>query len=158
MKLLILGYGRHGKDTVAKLIGENLNLTWTSSSYAALEHAIWPVIGHRYDTKEQCFADRHNHRREWHELIKHYNTPDKARLAKDILNTSDIYVGMRCIEEFFTSEPLFDLVIWVDASQRVPPEPEDSCTVTKDLAHIIINNNASCYRLKQTIHKVFPKQ
>lgn len=44
MKILIMGYGRHGKDTVASMIAERTGLRWGSSSMVALHHAVWPVM------------------------------------------------------------------------------------------------------------------
>ncbi len=68
-----------------------------------------------------------NHRAEWHDLIKNYNNPDKAKLAKEILKHNDMYVGMRsqaeidkCIED-----GIFDLIIGVFDPNK-PLEPKDS--------------------------------
>lgn len=165
MKILIMGYGRHGKDTVASMIAQRTGLKWGSSSMVALHHAVWPVMSNetiyegeyqRYESPAECFADRHNRRAEWHELIKQYNTPDKARLAKDVLSEYDMYVGMRCQQEFYESRDLFDLVIWVDASLRHEDEPGDSCTVDWRMADIVINNNRSLDDLRRTIRVLFP--
>jgi hypothetical protein len=125
-KLLILGHGRHGKDTVAELIAEKFGLTFNSSSRAALD-AIWPALDvateYKYYDKEEAFSDRSNCRELWKELITLYNTPDKASLCKLILSQCDMYVGMRCDLEYEASRELFDHVIWVDASDRYPKEP-----------------------------------
>lgn len=164
MKLLIMGHGRHGKDTVATMIANRTGLTWGSSSMVALHKAVWPVLKNetiyegeypRYDSPEECFADRHNRRAEWHKLIQEYNTPDKAKLAREVLERYDMYVGMRCQQEFYASRDLFDLVIWVDASLRHEDESSDSCTVDWRMADIVINNNRSIDDLRRTITKLF---
>lgn len=159
-----MGYGRHGKDTVAAMIANRTGLKWGSSSMIALHHVVWPVMSKetifegeypRYDSPLECFADRHNRRAEWHELIKHYNTPDKARLAKDVLANYDMYVGMRCQQEFYASRDLFDLVIWVDASLRNEDESSDSCTVDRRMADFVINNNRTTEHLSKILNAIF---
>jgi hypothetical protein len=74
-----------------------------------------------YKTLEECFEDRFNHRDEWFKLMCDYNYFDKTRLAKDITKDFDMYVGMRDIVEFQAciKNNIFDLVIWIDASERV---------------------------------------
>ena len=71
MKLMVCGHARHGKDQFCEFMG----LVYTSSSMAALDNVIWPAMGHNYNSKEECFEDRVNHRAKWHRLITEYNTP-----------------------------------------------------------------------------------
>lgn len=59
---------------------------------------------------------------------------------------------MRSKREFLASKDLFDLVIFVDASERLPPEGKESCTITKDDADIIITNNGN---LDQFLDKAY---
>lgn len=116
MKLLILGHGRHGKDTVAEMIAKRTGMRHTSSSLFAAEKVVFKTMAHQYDTPAACYEDRHNHRQEWYELIKDYNTPDKSRLCRELLRDYDIYVGMRDSEEYEAcmGDMLFDYVLWVD--------------------------------------------
>lgn len=122
-KILILGHGRHGKDTVADLMVENFGLSKTSSSMFAAEHVVRPWLeekhGLTYTTLERCYEDRVNHREKWYQAICDFNEEDKARLAAAVLEVSDIYVGMRDDQEFFASRHLFDFVIGVTAFERV---------------------------------------
>lgn len=118
VKILILGHGEHGKDTVAKIVTEYTGLRFESSSLAAAEIAVWPHMP-QYGSAEECYQDRRNRREEWRQLITDYNTPDKSRLCRQILARCDGYVGMRCPLEYAASRPLFDHVLWVDARQRV---------------------------------------
>ena len=81
-----------------------------------------------------------NHRQEWYEMICGYNVDDKAKLAKGILAMADCYVGMRDrgeIEECI-KQGLFDLVIWIDASERLPLEDISSFNIDKSCADIIV--------------------
>lgn len=155
-KVLVLGYARHGKDTVCDIIKEEYGFTFRSSSEFCAEHVVHPAMRSEYDTWQECFADRHNHRARWFDLITAYNTPDRARLARGILAESDVYCGMRNIEEFQAAESLFDAVVWVDASGRgLPPEPVESCTVHPGLTKLHINNSGSLQSLQRNTLELF---
>ncbi|MFC3214635.1 hypothetical protein [Novosphingobium panipatense] len=135
-KLLIIGYGRHGKDTVAELLAERHGFTFASSSYFAAESVVRPALaacGVTYGSLEECYADRVNHRAFWYEAISTYNGGGRSRLAEAILVDHDIYVGMRSNAEYLASRDLFDLVVWVDASGRgLPPEDIKSMDIAYD--------------------------
>lgn len=152
-KLLIIGHGRHGKDTLAEIFNENFGMTLKASSMAASEIFIYEKLKlkYGYETAEECFNDRSNRRSEWYDLICDYNKSDKARLAKEIMSKSDCYVGMRDRPEILEclNQDIFDLVIWVDASERLPKETRDSFNITKEDADIIIYNNESLDRFKE---------
>lgn len=149
-KLLIIGHARWGKDSVAQILKDGWGLDFCSSSMAAAEKVVIPklVDGEGkpfYSSVEECFADRVNHRATWKNLITEYNTPDKTRLAREIMAENDIYVGMRChleLEECIRGG-VFDHIIWVDASYRKEPEPLSSNTITRDYADYVIDNNGS---------------
>lgn len=145
MKILIVGYKRSGKDTAAEFWHKHFGMTFKSSSIAACEIFLFDALKakYSYNTPEECFHDRHDKRAEWYELIKEYNRGDPARLASKILETSDCYVGMRNKAEIDGSRHLFDLVVWIDADARAGVEGEDSCTITKEVADIIIENNGT---------------
>ena len=141
-KLMVCGHSRHGKDTFCELMKP---WSFVSSSMFVAEAAVYPQLKilYGYKSLEQCYDDRHNHRIEWHELIKVYNSQDRARLPRELYSEYDIYCGLRSDEEFFAAqdEGLFVLSIWVDASERLPPESIDSCTITKNMCDIVIENN-----------------
>ena len=146
-KLLIIGNARHGKDSLAETLRDHFELKFLSSSRAASNIFIYNELKDKYayTSSEECFEDRINHRSEWYDLICDYNKDDKARLAKDILKESDCYVGMRDKEEIdeCIKQGLFDLIIWVDASERIQLEHSSSFNIHKRYAHIIIENNES---------------
>lgn len=148
LKLGIIGLGRGGKDTVAEILRDKFGYTFLSSSEASAKIFLFDLLKDEfgYETWQECFEDRHNHRDRWFTEISKYNTPDKSRLARAIMEENDIYVGMRCKDELdaCVKGGVFDLVIWVDASDRVSyREPESSCTVTKEQADLIIDNNGT---------------
>lgn len=152
-KLLIIGHGRHGKDTFAELLRDHFGMKFISSSQAAAEIFIYDELKNKYNytTPVECFGDRSNHRAEWYELICGYNKDDRAKLAKGILNKADCYVGMRDRDEIdeCKNQKLFDLIIWVDASERLPLESPDSFNIDKTCADIIIENNGTLEELKE---------
>lgn len=144
-KLLITGYKRHGKDTVAEILRDNWGYTFQDSSRAALGLFLFDILAvrHGYTNKEQAYQDRVNHRKEWFDEICKYNTPDPTRLAREIMKSSDIYVGMRSKRELEACMEggVFDHAIWVDASERLPPEDADSCNVAMCQADIVLHNH-----------------
>lgn len=144
-KFLIVGHQRHGKDTFAEILHDHFGMSFKSSSQAASEIFIYDVLKEKYGykTPEECFEDRINHRAEWYNLICDYNKDDRARLGREIAELTGCYVGMRdkreidaCIEQ-----GIFDLIIWVDASERVGPESEESFNIDISIADIVIQNN-----------------
>ena len=154
-KLLIVGHAKHSKDTMAEILNEHFGLKYISSSQAAADIFIYGALKDKYgyETPEHCFNDRINHRSEWYELICDYNKYDKAKLAKGILEYSDCYVGMRDRGEITEclKQGIFDLVIWVDASQRLPLEGPESFNIDKSCADIIIDNNGSLEEFEQKV-------
>lgn len=157
IKILIIGSARHGKDTVAELLQEHYGISFLSSSQACADIFIYDELKDKYGYKssEECFEDRVNHRSEWFQMICDYNKDDKARLAKDILNYNNTYVGMRNSEEIkeCQKQGLFDLIVWVDASDRLPTEDITSFNIVKGDADIIIDNNGTYEELVQRIKR-----
>jgi hypothetical protein len=49
---------------------------------------------------------------------------------------------MRDLEEFEASKDLFDVIIWVDASKRLPAN-EVTNKISIDEAHIVLTNNGT---------------
>lgn len=158
IKLMIMGHARHGKDTACEYLRDKYGLTFKSSSEAACESIIYPALKdvHGYKTTEECFNDRVNHRESWYALISNYCHHNPAVLSEIIFQDHDIYCGIRSKKEFDATESasLFDLSIWIDASKRLPAESEDSCTVTKEDADIIISNNGTLKQLYAALDRM----
>lgn len=144
-KLLIVGHMRHGKDTFAQILVDQYGFTKKDSSRAACEIFLFEKLRHKYgyQTIDECYADRVNHRAEWHDEIKAFNADDKTKLARAIMRDNDIYVGMRSRLEIeaCVAAGVFDKVVWVDASKRLPPEPRSSFDIDISCADVIIDNN-----------------
>jgi hypothetical protein len=157
-KFLFIGHARHGKDTIAELLNAEFGLKFSSSSQAAADIFLFDELKtkYNYETSEQCFEDRVNHRAEWYNMICDYNVEDRARLAKGILERTDCYVGMRDRGEIdeCKKQGLFDLIIWVDASERLPLESPDSFNIDKTCADISIDNNGTFQEFKDKVSRL----
>jgi len=159
-KLLIIGSARHGKDTVAEMLNQHFGYTFKSSSQAASEIFIYDALREKYgyNTPEECFNDRGNHRAEWYDLICEYNREDKAKLAKGIMASSDIYVGMRDDAEIVEClrQGVFDLIIGV-YDNRKPEEAKDSFNINLwEKADIIIPNSQGLKQLEWRVLNLEP--
>ena len=154
-KLLLLGAARWGKDSMAEILNEEFGYTFESSSQSAANIFLYDLLKDKYGytTPEECFEDRVNHRQEWYEAICEYNKDDKARLAKGILERSDCYVGMRDRAEIdeCMKQGVFDLIIWVDASERLPMEDASSFNIDRTCADIIVENNGTYEQFREKV-------
>lgn len=144
---MIIGYGRHGKDTVCDIICKQYDYTFQSSSMFCAELFIYEALKEKYNYSsiEECYADRHNHRSEWYNLISDYNREDPTLLGRNLYSKYDIYCGLRNAAEFHGLHNCgaFDYSIWVDRSDHLPPESKDSISVQPWMADYIIDNNGS---------------
>jgi ADP-sugar diphosphatase len=160
--ILIIGHAGHGKDSVAAVLAAASGATYTSSSRAALQDVFEKMCyEHKYETAEECFVDRVNHRATWFDIIAGINKDDPATLTKRILAKHSIYVGMRSRREFSAARHLFSKIIWVDASARLPVEPQSSMELTPSDADVIIDNNGTCAattKLITTLHTLHPRR
>lgn len=141
VRLLIIGHGRHGKDCVGEIFARDYGLRFISSSEFAARRAVFPLVSDLYSDWRAAYADRHNNRDLWFHAIAAYNHRPGPMLAEQILEAHDVYIGMRKRLEVRRSRSLFDLVIWVDASRRLPPEPGSSMELSAADADLIIDNN-----------------
>ena len=152
--LLIIGYARHGKDTVAEILAKDCGFEFTSSSEFVGREVIWENWGKvRYDSFEAMFADRMNWRETWMRMIAEYNTPRKDRTARTMLERGyDLYVGMRRLDELEASRHLFDHVVWVDRSEHLPPETGSmDITPLNAKADYVIDNNGDLEQLRKNV-------
>lgn len=152
-KLLIVGHGRHGKDTVCDILKNKYNFSFESSSKFCSQLFIFDQLKHKYNysTEHECYADRHNHRTEWYNMIHDYCRDDLARLGKDIFAAHDIYCGLRNRREFHAmrNQGVFDYCIWVDRSDHLPAEDYSSMSIEPWMSDFVIDNNAGLDRLEK---------
>ena len=161
LKLMIIGYGRHGKDTVCDILKTYYGYTFQSSSMFCAELFIYNTLKERYGyaSIEQCYEDRHNHRSEWYNLIKDYNSEDPSRLGRQLYSRYDIYCGLRNSAEFHAlrNAGVFDYSIWVDRSEHLPPESSESISVQPWMADYTIDNNGSLELLRRNTRSLISR-
>src|SRR6056297_2595174 len=113
--LNINGYARHGKDTVGDLF-QKWGLKKASASHFYAQMIMEDNILGPYDSVEECYEDRVNHRSEWYDYIRSITKEDPYYFVSRVLERGHIYCGHRARYEFEKTKPLFDATIWVDAS------------------------------------------
>lgn len=161
-KILVLGYGRHGKDEAARILAEKYNFRHVSSSMFCAERVVYPAILSKgvlasefphYSSAAVCYEDRANHRAAWFNLIKAFNYPDLTNLGRAIYEEHDIYVGLRNAAEFHAlkNSGVYDLCIWIDRSEHQPPEDRSSCTVEPWMADYVVDNNGTLEDLDRNL-------
>jgi len=147
MKLLIIGHGRHGKDTVCEILRDGYKMHFKSSSEFCADLFIYDVLKDQYGyaSAEECYNDRHNHRSEWFHMIADYCKDDAGRLGRAIFSSHDVYCGLRNNREFHAMKnaQVFDYAIWVDRSMHLPLESTDSMNLEEWMADYTIDNNGS---------------
>jgi len=158
MKLMVLGEARHGKDSVCEILRRDYGLTFESSSHFVAEKAVRPALAAKgivYSDFDTMYADRVNHRADWFDAIAAYNHPDLARLGRELYEVYDIYCGIRSAPELkaLQAAGVIDFTIWVDASRRCEPEPASSCTVTRDMADYVLDNNGPVEGLEAEVKR-----
>jgi len=158
-KLLVIGHGRHGKDTVCEILRDKYNYSFESSSQFCSKLFIYDEMKdwYGYSSEEECYADRHNHRAEWYDAICNYNVPDAARLGREIFKAHDIYCGLRNKREYFAMRTagVFDYAIWVDRSDHLPPESEQSMSLKPWMADFHIDNNGTLEDLEFWVKNLY---
>jgi hypothetical protein len=158
LKLLIIGHGRHGKDTVCELLRDRYGYSFESSSQFCSRLFIYDQLKDRYGyaNEQECYADRHNHRQEWYEAICAYNVPDAARLGREIFSAHDIYCGLRNKKEYHAmrNTGVFDYAIWVDRSDYLPAEPKTSMSLEQWMSDFTIDNNGTLEELEFNVDQL----
>lgn len=180
MKLFVVGHARHGKDTAAQFLEDHAGLSWESSSMFMAKRVIFPhcqekwaawdrcmdagvtfIHGKpafpRYESVDECFEDRGNHRKLWFDLISAANNDDPAYLSQAIFTEHDVYVGMRNPREMHAAKcmGLYDYAIWVDASLRLPPEPATSMGIEPWMCDFVLDNNGEVKHLKRNVARLW---
>lgn len=157
-KLLIVGHGRHGKDTVCEILRDQYGFKFQSSSEFCSKLFIFDMLKEKYgyQTEQECYNDRHNHRTEWYDAICAYNVPDASRLGREIFKTNDIYCGLRNKKEFHAmrNTGVFDYTIWVDRSDHLPPEDASSMSLEPWMANFVVDNNGTLEELKYNVNQL----
>lgn len=157
-KLLIVGYGRHGKDHAAEALSVITHLRYGgSTSWAAL-----PDMSAHLGVHPQIAWERRHlpgNRKIWYDHCNELRSKDPLTLVRRVLACADIVCGIRDKVELQACREsgIFEKIIWVDASLR---RPEVDSTVTfhrEDCDLVVYNNldkrafNFELYRLAQNL-------
>lgn len=154
MKIIVVGDSQHGKDTVGRFIEKHSDLKCTASSEVALEIFLFDILSAKYGYKtiQEAYENRHKNRKEWFEAIQKYNKEDKTRLAREVLERGNVYLGMRdpqelqaCIEQ--------DVVDWVLGvfDPRKPRETHSKIVDVFEMSDYLIINNQGLEELEQSV-------
>lgn len=144
MKLNINGYARHGKDTVGGLFCMAGGLVNPRTSLIIAQDMMDEDYLGQYDSVEDAYDDRVNHREAWYDFIYNKNTTITNYYVLKSLEIGDMYIGQRGQREFNQSKHLFDATVWVDASGRgLPKEPLSSCDLTYEGHDFVLDNSKS---------------
>lgn len=158
--VIIFGHKQHGKDTACEYLEAKYGVSFASSSLFACQLFLFEQMrkeGHSYETIEECFADRVNHRKYWYEAIRDYNTPDKTRLGTKLFSKNDVYCGIRDLEEFqaLKAAGMVRLAIFIDASGRLEKEDPESMKMDIEDADIVITNNGTLEEFYDKLDRLY---
>lgn len=155
-KIMIVGHARHGKDEVANMLKSYMR--FQSATEVVCKELIFKKLKEQYNysTWKECLADKESHRVEWKHLIDLYCNDNKTKLIELVFRTSDIYCGLRNVEQLMAAKDkkLMDYIIYVDGSRRMPLEAPELFNITKEHADTVIDNNGSKFDLEYEIQKL----
>lgn len=149
-KLLVIGDGEAGKDEFARLLHAEAGLTSLSSSEVAGDYVYRTQFRAWYPHARACWLDRRRHRETWKAAIEDYTRDDPARLAREIVESADVYVGMRSRREFEAARELFDAVVWID--RDVPRDSSND--LSRDDADVVVENNGTLDDLAERVRRI----
>lgn len=158
LRMMVVGHGRHGKDTAAEILRDDFGATFVSSSWFMAERVIYPYFCEKhpgkYSSAQECYDDRANERPTWFNLIAESNAADLTTLGRAIFKEYDLYVGNRNAREFHAlrNAAVFDVAIWIDACERLEyREPRTSLTIEPWMCNFVVDNNGTPADLRRNI-------
>jgi hypothetical protein len=134
IKVLIVGHGRHGKDTLANILNEEFGFKFRGSSQVAASEVVYPLMSNFYSSPEEAFERRHENRELWRALISDFNRDDLTKLSRLVCAQGYGYTGLRDKGEVYEciSQGVFTHVIWVER----PDLANDDSTMNFDFEYL----------------------
>ena len=153
-RVLFVGHAQHGKDTAGETLAAATG--WknagTTSLYLA-EHVAkrLGIPAHEaYLQRRRSEADRML----WRQIGDEIRASDPALLVREALRHGSITGGCRGLPEIaaVARESLVDLIVWVDAGDRLPPDV--TMEFGPEWADVVVTNNGDEERFKQKIQRL----
>lgn len=119
-KILIVGPGRCGKDSLGEFIHKHSKHTYAGSTSKFLAKYVADLFK---ITPEQAYEMRHKHRQQWFEIGNRIRENDHGLLQKEALAVGNVVAGIRDFREIAWACccDIYDHIIWIDAD--VEPDP-----------------------------------
>ena len=133
-KILIVGHGLHGKNTLAEMIESELGYKFRGSSEVAATEVVYPLLKPFFKDADECFDKRRENRELWRALISDFNRFDAIKLCKLVCEGGYGYTGLRDKREVITAVKagFFTHIIWINR----PDIPEDDPTMTFEFSDL----------------------
>lgn len=155
-RILVVGFGRAGKDESAMMLSQITKIPYAgSTSWAAKE-----LVAKRLRLHPQvAWETRHQRREEWKAICDDIRKHDQTKLVRLALETvneekssgllagwSGIVAGCRDKVELFAAkeQKIFDSILWIE---RPGTPPDSTVTFTKDDCDEVIYNDAGLIHL-----------
>jgi len=145
-KILIVGPGRCGKDSLGDFIHKNSKHTYAGSTskflakYVAQQFQI---------STEQAYELRHQHREQWFEIGNSIRENDHGLLQKEALAVGNVVAGIRDFREIAWAcyNEIYDHIIWIDSD--VEPDPTLTFTAN-DISVMLTGKRTKFTRIKNS--------
>lgn len=119
-KILIVGPGRCGKDSLGEFINKNSKHTYAGSTSKFLAK----YVAQQFQISiEQAYELRHKHRERWFEIGNSIRESDHGLLQKEALAVGNVVAGIRDFREITWACccDIYDHIIWIDADVEQDP-------------------------------------
>lgn len=155
-RILFVGHGRHGKDTACEALAKATG--WRNAGTTSIYLTPYVVAEYKklgmHHLIQDAYLHRHRNRELWRRVGDEIRKDDPALLVRESLKVGDIAGGCRGLPEILAvrRESVVDLIVWVDASKRKPPDP--TMEFGPEHADIIVDNNGTEAEFVQRLRRL----